>query len=155
MAMDFDLFKQVSRRLMESAEAVFLATSSEGFPEIRALFNLRNRMKFPTLTGFFARRADNLDVYLFTNTSSKKVAQLRQNPCSSLYFCDPGAVHGLLLSGKMETVGDRAVKEELWVEGWERYYPGGVQDPDYTVLRLKPERARGWHAGAPFQFDLE
>lgn len=95
---------------MESADAVYLAThGAGGYPEIRALFNLKNRSQFPSLAQLFDEHPDSLEVYLSTNTSSQKVAQLRQDPRAALYFCDGGAVHGLMLQGRMEAVRDGAL----------------------------------------------
>jgi general stress protein 26 len=64
----------------------------------------------------------------------------------------PGEFKGLMLSGRV--LPDDAAREQLWVEGWERYYSRGRHDPDYTVLRLDPVRARGWYAGEAFDFAL-
>jgi general stress protein 26 len=42
----------------------------------------------------------------------------------------------------------------MWVEGWEIYYPKGRDDPDYTVLRVDPLRARGWASMSAFDVEL-
>jgi general stress protein 26 len=60
-----------------------------------------------------------------------------------------------MLGGDIEIVDDDGLKEQLWQEGWERYYPEGPTDPDHTVLRLQPQVARGWNQKERFEFFLE
>ena len=90
---------------------------------------------------FFREHDEDLLVYLATNTSSRKVRQMQQNPAVAVYYCDPGTFRGVQLSGAVEMVSDSALKRRLWQDGWETYFPTGVDDPDYTVLRLRPESA--------------
>ncbi len=135
--------KQLSLQLMKVADVAYLTTiDHDGFPQTRALFNLRNQQQFPVLADFFSKQQDDLLIYFTTNTASAKLAQLRDNPKVSVYYCQPNNFHGLMLSGVMEIVTTPAVKAALWQPGWELYYPGGVQDPDYTVLKLRPLQAK-------------
>ena len=47
-----------------------------------------------------------------------------------------------MLLGTIEIATDTALKEELWQDGWELYYPKGKKDPDYAVLKFRPHTAR-------------
>ena len=47
-----------------------------------------------------------------------------------------------MLRGRMEVRFDAASREALWQEGDEMYYPQGIADPDYCVLRFVAENAR-------------
>lgn len=76
------------------------------------------------------------NVWFSTNTSSRRVSQFMQNPKASLYFLDAERFTGLLLVGEMEVLQDAETKRRLWKDGWEAYYPLGVTDPDYSVLRF-------------------
>ena len=60
-----------------------------------------------------------------------------------------------MLSGEMEIVTEGVEKEKVWQKGWEMYYPGGVHDPDHTVLRLRPKTAKYYHALSVHTFSLE
>lgn len=42
-------------------------------------------------------------------------------------------------------LGGTEFKKKLWVEGWEKYYPQGYTDPDFTLLRLKPTCLKAWY----------
>jgi general stress protein 26 len=129
-------------QLMEESEIVCLSTnSSEGYPETRAMLNLRNPQRYPGLVEFFASRKDDFATFFTTNTSSRKLRQLTVNPKVSVYFSHPATWRGLMLAGDMEIIDDAAVKGALWQPGWEIYYPGGALDPDYAVLMLNPKYA--------------
>ncbi|KAF0215947.1 MAG: pyridoxamine 5'-phosphate oxidase-like FMN-binding [Geobacteraceae bacterium] len=142
--------------LMESAEAAFLTTiDGDGFPQSRAMLNLRNARKFPELIGLFSGHRDDFTVYFTTNTSSPKVVQIRAKPAVSVYYCSPAEWRGLMLGGMMEIVADPGLKKALWQEGWEMYYPDGATDPDYTILRLAPAVAKYYHQMSNCTFGLE
>jgi general stress protein 26 len=153
--MNLEELKQASIELMATAQAVYLTTIGPGgYPYTRAMFNLRNREQFPGQVPLFAEHHADLLVYFTTNTSSYKLAQLKADPRVSVYFCNPPQFHGLMLSGDIEVVDDSALRHALWNEGWERYYPGGPDDPDHTVLRLRPKRVMGWYKASRFEFGV-
>ncbi len=41
-----------------------------------------------------------------------------------------------MLRGRMEILTDAESRELVWRDGDEQYYPAGVTDPDYCVLRF-------------------
>jgi len=147
--------KQAQLKLMAEAENCYLTTiNSDGYPYTRSMFNLRNIEQYSAQARFIGGLKDEFVVYFGTNTSAVKIAQIRANPAVSVYYCKPKEIHGLMLSGDIEIVTDPEIGKKIWQEGWERHYPTGPTDPDYTVLRLKPALARGWYKGASFEFRL-
>ena len=80
--------------------------------------------------------------YYHTNTSSRKVAQFRENPGACLYFCDEAAFIGLMLQGEVEVLEDAAAREDFWRDEYRLYYPGGVADPDYCLLKFTARSGR-------------
>jgi general stress protein 26 len=141
--------------LMGKAWPVHLATVDErGRPRIRALFNLRNVEHFPGLVPLFSDHDEDMMVLLTTNTSSAKVDEIRTNPAVAAYLSVPEESWGLMLAGDAELVADDDLRRAVWQDGWERYYPGGYDDPDHTVLRLLPFEARGWYRTSTFDFEL-
>jgi general stress protein 26 len=148
--------KRLSNDLLETAEAGIVTTiDQDGFPQTRAMFNLRRKEQFPGLSDLFVTHRDDFTVYFTTNTSSPKIGQIVKNPKVSVYYCRPSEFRGLMLSGEMEIVTERAEKEKVWQEGWRMYYPGGVHDPDHTVLRLSPKTAKYYHALSSHIFFLK
>lgn len=133
-------------KLMEIAEAAYVATIAEdGYPDIRAMFNLRRKGQFPDLAAVFALHDEDHIAYFTTNTSSGKVKQIQNDPKAAVYYSVPDDFRGLTLVGNMEVVADRDTRHAVWQEGWEMYYPKGKDDPDHTVLRFVPVRGVYYH----------
>lgn len=71
-----------------------------------------------------------------TNTSSRHVKLLSEHPEACLYFADSETFEGVCLTGRAVPTRDRALRELLWNDGDEKYYPLGVDDPDYCVIEF-------------------
>jgi general stress protein 26 len=143
--------------LMATVPAVYLTTIGlDGHPRIRAMLNLRNRETYPDKVHLYAEHGEDLLVYLATNTSSRKRAELDADPRVGLYYCDPERFFGLSLLGSAEIVDDAPTREAVWADGWERYYSitGRPDDPDYTLVRVLPTAASGWTGRETFRFDV-
>lgn len=148
-------FQEMGLRLMEEAPVAYLTSiDGDGYPQTRAMFNFRNKEKWPRLTSLFAKHDDDFMIIFSTNTTSTKIQQMKKNPRVSVYYCLPEEWRGMMLSGAMEIVPDLDLKRSLWHDGWEKYYPSGYDDPDHTVLRLYPAVARGWKQSRTFQFKI-
>ena len=76
-----------------------------------------------------------------TNTSSGHVRLLRENGAACLYFADNETFEGVCLTGRAVPTRDKALRELLWNDGDEKYYPLGMDDPDYCVIEFTAERA--------------
>ena len=71
-----------------------------------------------------------------------EAAHYRAHPQACIYFVDRRFFRGVMLKGTMEVLEDAWAKELIWLDGDETYYPLGVTDPDYCVLRFTAERGR-------------
>ena len=144
--MDVNQVKRESLKLMEESKAAYLTTIDlNGAPITRAMLNLRNKEQFPEFSSFFKKKENKFLIYISTNTSSSKITHIEQNPTINVYFCDPDDFKGVMLGGKAEVVADKKLKHEIWRDWWTRYYPEGVDDPDYTLLRLNPKNLRYYY----------
>lgn len=99
------------------------SVDGEGFPNMKAMLQPRKREGIKT-------------IYFTTNTSSMRVSQYRKNNRACVYFCDKRFYRGVMLRGTMEVLTDSADKEMIWRDGDTMYYPEGVTDPDYCVLKF-------------------
>ena len=128
--------------LVREAAACYLGSVDEnGFPCIKAMLPPRGR--------------EGVRVFYFsTNTSSARVAQYRQNNKACLYFCDVPNFKGVMLQGTVMVSEDEADKRRCWKEGDTLYYPQGVTDPDYCVLRFVAESARYYGGGHKESFAI-
>lgn len=76
-----------------------------------------------------------------TNTSSRHVRLLSESPAACLYFADSETFEGVCLTGRAVPTRDETLRKLLWNEGDEKYYPLGVDDPDYCVIEFTAEKA--------------
>ena len=144
--MDTQQGKKLIIELMEISEACYLTTiDNRGFPQTRAMLNLRNSECYPNLVSLFKKHNHDHLVYFTTNTSSQKINQIKNNPKVSVYYSKPREWRGLMLGGTIEIVEEQAIKNSLWQDSWTMYYSGGPTDPDYTILALKPDVLKLYH----------
>ena len=66
----------------------------------------------------------------------------RENPKASIYFVDKRFFRGVSLIGTVEVLEDQESKRQIWLEGDTMYYPLGVDDPDYCVLKFTAIKGR-------------
>ena len=139
---------EVAEELMGRAPVSYLATVDEyNVPNIRAVENLRCWKKFPHPAKVIAEHElDPLVSYISTNSSSVKMRQVKANPSVALYYCVPEEYKGVMHQGRVEVLEDLEFKKRLWVDGWEKYYPQGYADLDFSLLRLKPSRLKAWYS---------
>jgi general stress protein 26 len=50
-----------------------------------------------------------------------------------------------MIVGHMEVLVNEEIKTEIWREGDAMYYPLGVNDPDYCVLKFTGHKIRTYH----------
>jgi general stress protein 26 len=144
--MELEEAKKLSIELMETSKAAVLTTiDDENCPITRAMFNLRNTEQFPEFSEFFKTQESEFIIYISTNTSSSKVEHIKNNPKINIYYYDPENIKGVMFGGEVEIINDLDVKRKIWLDWWDRYYPEGLRDPDYTLLRLNPKTARFYH----------
>ena len=106
------------------------SVDEEGFPNIKAVF--------------VPRKIEGNCYYFSCNTSAMRSQQYLTNPKASLYFYHRGRFkyEGIMLVGTMEILQDIEIKKEIWQSGDTMYYPEGVGDPDYCVLKFTAHRGR-------------
>ncbi|MFX1389830.1 MAG: pyridoxamine 5'-phosphate oxidase family protein [Promethearchaeota archaeon] len=153
--MELDEAKKLSLELIETTKTVILSTiDSKGYPITRALTNVRNKERYPQLVSFFRKQKNRFTIIFSTNTSSSKIEHIKKNPKNCVYFCDPDDFRGLLLRGDLQIVNDLDTKKEFFLETSIKFYPKGVEDPDYTILRLEPKNAKLYYKLKETNFKL-
>ncbi len=116
--------------LIDRQKVCYIGSIDEdGFPNTKAMLRPRKRNGLK-------------EFFLSTNTSSQKVAAFRKNSKACLYFCDRKFTRGVMFKGKVEVLEDQDSKTMLWEKRDNIYYPEGVNDPDYCVLKFIAASAR-------------
>jgi len=134
---------QTIGNMIDKQNVSFLGSvDDDGFPNVKAMGQPRKREGIRV-------------IWYSTNTSSMRVAQYRNNPNACVYFCDKRFFRGAMLKGTVEVLEDTTSKEMLWLEGDTMFYPQGVTDPDYCVLKFTATKGRYWSNGKSEDFEVE
>lgn len=116
--------KETIAKLIAAQKVSFISSlDQDGYPNTKAMLP--------------PRKIEGIKyIWFSTNTSSMRVGQYRINRKACVYFYDKRFFRGVMLKGTMEVLQDAKTKKEIWLEGDELYYPKGVGDPDYCVLKF-------------------
>jgi len=129
-------------KLIDRSEIALVGSNGDnGYPNIKAMLKMRNE--------------GLRKVWFSTNTSSMRVAQFAKDPRACIYFVNSSEYEGLMLVGGIVIHQDAETKRLLWKEGFERYSPLGVNDPDYCVLCFTSKWANYYHELENATFDVE
>lgn len=138
--MEQEILDQINALIDETRDIVVCSVDENGCPNAKAMFKTEH---------------EGLKTFLFsTNTSSQRVQQFTYNRSACLYFLGRSQINGLMLSGKMKVCSERELRERLWVDGNEQFYPLGIDDPDYTVLRFTAEKGNYYFNLKKHLFDV-
>jgi general stress protein 26 len=124
-----DIIRRVENIIDNCNSSIISSIDDEGFPNTKAMLPPRKREGISR-------------IYFSTNTSSMRVKQYVNNSKACIYFYDAQSFTGVMLKGTMEVLQDIAAKETIWRNGDDIYYPQGVTDPDYCVLRFTAQSGR-------------
>lgn len=108
-----------------------------------------NENGFPQIKGMLVLEHESMKTHYFsTNTSSKRVKQFINNPKACVYYVDDtkDKYKGALFTGTIEVCTDHETKAFLWRNGFEMYYPKGIDDEDYCVYKFTAETVNYYHA---------
>ena len=124
-----DAVKTIGNLIDKQSVGYISSIDEDGYPATKAMFAPRIRVGIKVF-------------YFSTNTSSLRVSQYRENPKGCIYFCDRRFYRGVMLQGEFEILEEHEIKEKLWQEGDTMYYPLGIDDPDYCVLKFTAKKGR-------------
>lgn len=95
------------------------------------------------------------EFWFCSNTSSKRVQQIKDNPNASLYFFDEATFEGLMLTGIAQISYDDEKRKSFWTEEMKMYYPLGCYDPDFALVKFTAHKANYYHGLKNYDFDIE
>ncbi len=124
-----DSEKTIGNMIDKQSVCYFGAIDDDGFPNVKCFLKPRERNGIK-------------EIWLSTNTSSRHVSQFLKNDKACLYFVDRRFFRGAMLRGTMEVLTDSESKKRIWRIGDKMYYPLGVTDPDYCVLKFTAKDGR-------------
>ena len=137
--MNEQIKEQVRSLIDKAADVCVSSVDANGYPNVKRMFTLPHE-------------ADKV-YYFSTNVSSMRHDHFKANPRACIYFSDSAA--GVQLIGDMEVCTDHDTKVRFWSDGDEKYYPAGVDDPDYCIFRFTAGNGRYYYNGASTDFTAD
>ena len=87
---------------------------------------------------------DDGTLWFFTHRSSGKVHELNSDHVVHLFYAHPGKESYMDVWGLANAVADREKIKKLWKPRIQAWFPGGEDDPDLCLLKVKPNYAYYW-----------
>lgn len=130
----------MSKGLMLKAEAIMEKAS------IATIANIDDQ-GYPRASTISNIKTDGVkEVWFVTGLKSSKVKFFTMNNRASVCYCDEGNNNNnnITLIGTVEVLTDPQLKKQLWMDWFINYFPGGVLDPNYCILKFTANAGVFW-----------
>jgi general stress protein 26 len=118
------------RELAKSARVCMFGTSPARLPlEVRPMA---------------VQDVDESGLWFLSGRSSVKNLHIARDPHVQLFFANPGDSEYLSLWGTATISDARALRERHWTPMAKTWFPSGVDDPELTVIHVRPETGHYW-----------
>ncbi|MBC7439762.1 MAG: pyridoxamine 5'-phosphate oxidase family protein, partial [Flavobacterium sp.] len=87
---------------------------------------------------------DQGNVWFFSENTSDKNKAIVTDKNVQLFFSHPGKGSYLVVNGEAEIILDKTVIEELWTPATKIWFKDGKDDPNISVVKVKPTTAYYW-----------
>ena len=113
-----------ANEIIQSAKTCALITiDNEGRPRVRTMD------PFPP--------EEDLTVWFGTNSSSRKVNQIKKDNRVTLYYLDNDNTGYVMIYGTASIVNDISKKEKYWKTKWKDFYPNFPEG--YMLIKVEPQ----------------
>jgi general stress protein 26 len=128
-------------------------TGNKGIEKLRSLAKEIDFCMFCTNLGqapFSTRPMSTRDVdeegniWFFSRADSNKNLELKQDDQVQLIYAKPGSSEFLSVYGHADVTKDRKKAAELWSFFAKTWFNEGVDDPELTIIRVRPEHCHYW-----------
>ncbi len=87
-------------------------------------------------------------VWFATGLSTNKIKDINKNPSVSVFIDDPHDQTNASISGKAEILTEPRLLKKFWQDTFGFFFPGGLTDPDYCLLKITPTKVAYLDPGA-------
>lgn len=95
------------------------------------------------------------DVWFFSPSDSRLVAEIQSNPRTQLSYMDTKQFRFISMSGSTEIVRDVAKKRALWEKSMEQWFPDGPESENVVLLKVRPTLIAYWTGEGDGEFTVE
>ncbi len=79
---------------------------------------------------------DDFTVWFGTNSSSRKVTQIKNDPRVTLYYFESNTSGYVVISGTAQLINKPEKKDSYWKNEWEAFYPN--ERENYLLIKVTP-----------------
>jgi len=83
---------------------------------------------------------DDMIIWYATGSQSRKVAEIKKNPATSVFFYRPTDHSGVSALGKAEIINDDETRKKYWQDEWSAFWKEGPNDPNYCLIKVTPKK---------------
>ena len=140
----------MSQKAITRAEELVKSKTAEINMGAGVTLSLLDHEGYPTTSTLSIAKADGIRQITFgSQLDSNKAIRAKANGRASVCIFDDdyegGAYYNITLVGDIEVVTDIETKKETWYPGLEEHFPnGGLDDPNYCVLKFTTKRYSLW-----------
>jgi general stress protein 26 len=87
---------------------------------------------------------DEGSIWFFSEKSSDKNKAILKDKNVQLMFSHPGKNSYLVLYGEAEIILDKTIIEDLWTPVAKTWFKEGIDDPNISIIKVKPSTAYYW-----------
>ncbi len=87
---------------------------------------------------------EDSSLYFFMSRRSEPVIDLGRESSVNVAYADVGADSYVSVSGTAAVLEDMDKKRQLWSKMAQAWFPGGAEDPDLALVRVKISHADYW-----------
>ena len=140
----------MSQKAIAKAEEIIKSKTAEVNMGVGVTLSLLDHEGYPTTSTLSISKAYGIRQITFGGQlDSNKAKRAKENSRASVCIFDDnyeeGAYYNITLVGDIEVVTDLETKKETWYPGLEEHFPnGGIDDPNYCVLKFTTKRYNLW-----------
>lgn len=87
---------------------------------------------------------DEGNIWFFSRAGSGKNLELKQDDQVQLLYAKPGSSEFLSVYGHADVIKDKKKAEELWSVFAKTWFSEGTDDPELTIIRVRPQECYYW-----------
>jgi general stress protein 26 len=116
-----------------------------------------NKDNAPNIKAVLIMKHDGLKTFFIaSNNSAIRTEQYKNNKNACVYFNGGPIYKGLMLEGTMEILNDEESKKHVWDNSLKGAYKnGGINDPDFCVLKFTAKSGRYYYWFETESFAIE
>jgi general stress protein 26 len=132
--------REIVEKILSETKSIVFINIAQGRPQAKAMWPiLRNGIQA---------------MWFNTDSTSKRIKQIQEDPVTTIYAYDMQRVEGVMLSGKAYVETDEKIRMQAWEKATVTEYEGGVNSPDFQVIRFETQDVNCFFEGTSVSFSV-